>query len=55
MIMAEAGEVGHWWILRELNGRARNAQIAALVELALPTSLPCSPGEGAREVLLLTV
>jgi hypothetical protein len=36
LVMAEAGEVGHWRILRELNNRAGNELIAALVEFALP-------------------
>jgi hypothetical protein len=36
LIMAEAGEVGHWGILRELNGQAGHARIAELVEFALP-------------------
>jgi hypothetical protein len=36
MVMAEAGEVGHWRVLRELNQSARNREVAALVEFALP-------------------
>lgn len=36
MVMAEAGEVGHWRVLRELNQSARNPEVAALVEFALP-------------------
>jgi hypothetical protein len=36
LTMAEAGEVGHWEILRTLNERARNAQVQQLVEWAVP-------------------
>jgi hypothetical protein len=36
LTMAEAGEVGHWAILRKLNERAGNAQVQELVEWALP-------------------
>jgi hypothetical protein len=36
LIMAEAGEVGHWQVLRELNSRAGAGQISELVEFALP-------------------
>ena len=36
LTMAEAGEVGHWEILKTLNERARNAQVRALCEWALP-------------------
>ena len=34
--MAEAGEVGHWRILRTMNERAGNADIAQLAEWAIP-------------------
>lgn len=36
MTMAEAGEVGHWAVLRKLNEQAGEEQIAALTEWALP-------------------
>jgi hypothetical protein len=36
LIMAEAGEVGHWEILGKLNQKAGEAQVRDLVEWALP-------------------
>lgn len=36
MTMAEAGEVGHWAVLGKLNEKAGEAEIAELVEWALP-------------------
>ena len=36
MIMAEAGEVGHWEVLNKLNESAGEDQIRELVEWALP-------------------
>ena len=36
LTMAEAGEVGHWSVLKTLNKNAGNDGIAALVEWALP-------------------
>ena len=36
LTMAEAGEVGHWEILKTLNERARNAQVQELCDWALP-------------------
>ena len=36
LTMAEAGEVGHWSILKTLNETAGHEEIAALVEWALP-------------------
>ncbi len=36
MTMAEAGEVGHWAVLRTLNERAGEGEISELVEWALP-------------------
>jgi hypothetical protein len=36
LTMAEAGEVGHWAVLRELNARAGHAQVQSLVEWAQP-------------------
>jgi hypothetical protein len=36
LTMAEAGEVGHWEVLRTLNDRARNAQLRELCEWAIP-------------------
>ena len=36
LTMAEAGEVGHWDILRALNERARNPQVQELCEWAIP-------------------
>ncbi len=36
MTMAEAGEVGHWEILGELNSKAGEEEIKELVEWALP-------------------
>jgi len=36
LTMAEAGEVGHWSVLKALNGNAGHSAIAELVEWALP-------------------
>jgi len=36
LTMAEAGEVGHWAVLRKLNERAEEGELAQLVEWALP-------------------
>jgi hypothetical protein len=36
MTMAEAGEVGHWAVLRELNESAKESEISELVDWALP-------------------
>ena len=36
LTMAEAGEVGHWSILKTLNETAGDANVATLVEWALP-------------------
>jgi hypothetical protein len=36
LVMAEAGEAGHWAIVRTLNRRAGNAAVGELVEWALP-------------------
>ena len=36
LTMAEAGEVGHWQVLRTLNESARHPQLRALIEWALP-------------------
>ena len=36
LTMAEAGEVGHWEILRTLNEQARNAGVQELVEWGIP-------------------
>jgi hypothetical protein len=36
MTMAEAGEVGHWAVLRKLNEQAGETQISELTEWALP-------------------
>jgi hypothetical protein len=36
MTMAEAGEVGHWAVLRTLNESAGEAEIRELIEWALP-------------------
>lgn len=36
MTMAEAGEVGHWAVLRKLNEQAGEEKIAELTEWALP-------------------
>ena len=36
LTMAEAGEVGHWAVLGELNKKARNADIRQLVTWQLP-------------------
>ena len=36
LMMAEAGEVGHWLVLRKLNERARRDDVQALVDWALP-------------------
>jgi phosphate uptake regulator len=36
LTMAEAGEVGHWEILKTLNERARNAGVRELVDWGIP-------------------
>jgi hypothetical protein len=36
LTMAEAGEVGHWSVLRKLNEQAGDARLRELVEWALP-------------------
>jgi hypothetical protein len=36
LTMAEAGEVGHWEILKTLNQRARNSGVQELVEWGIP-------------------
>ena len=36
LTMAVAGEVGHWAILRTLNEKAANGEVASLTEWALP-------------------
>ena len=36
LTMAEAGEVGHWSVLRKLNERAHRDDVQALVDWALP-------------------
>jgi phosphate uptake regulator len=36
LTMAEAGEVGHWEILKTLNERVRNAGVQELVEWGIP-------------------
>jgi hypothetical protein len=36
MIMAEAGEVGHWAVLRKLNERASEDGLSELIDWALP-------------------
>ncbi len=36
LTMAEAGEVGHWEILKTLNERARNSDVEELVEWGIP-------------------
>ncbi len=36
MIMAEAGEVGHWEVLAKLNETAGESEIGELVEWGLP-------------------
>jgi hypothetical protein len=39
LTMAEAGEVGHWEILKTLNDRARNSELSSLCEWAIPIQL----------------
>jgi len=36
LTMTEAGEVGHWSVVATMNERARNAELQAIVEWALP-------------------
>src|SRR4051794_40173787 len=36
LTMAEAGEVGHWEILKTLNDRARNSELSSLCDWAIP-------------------
>jgi hypothetical protein len=36
LTMAEAGEVGHWSVLQELNKQARHPGVRDLVKLQLP-------------------
>ncbi|MBI5309493.1 MAG: hypothetical protein HZB14_00465 [Actinobacteria bacterium] len=56
LTMAEAGEVGHWEILEQLNQQARNEQLQSLIEWALPiqrrhfeTARSCSLQLAAKE------
>ena len=60
LTMAEAGEVGHWGVLKTLNDRAGSSEIRDLVEWALPiqeshfagvtrTSLALASGEDPNE------
>jgi hypothetical protein len=37
LTMAEAGEVGHWSVLRTLNEQAGDQRLQELIEWALPT------------------
>jgi len=52
LTMAEAGEVGHWSVLKTLNERAGHADIAALVKWALPIQEGHLKGAMAASVLL---
>ena len=52
LTMAEAGEVGHWSVLKTLNEKARHAQIASLVAWALPIQEGHLKGAMAGSVLL---
>ena len=36
LIMAEAGELGHWEVLRTLNERAKEEAVAQLTEFVIP-------------------
>jgi hypothetical protein len=36
LTMAEAAEVGHWAVLREMNAKAGHGQVQSLIEWALP-------------------
>jgi hypothetical protein len=56
MTMAEAGEVGHWEVLSQLNEQAGEASIEQLVGWALPiqerhlaTARECAKGLAAKE------
>ena len=52
LTMAEAGEVGHWSVLKTLNEKARHAQIASLVAWALPIQEGHLKGAMAGSILL---
>jgi len=52
LTMAEAGEVGHWSVLKTLNKSARHADIASLVAWALPIQEGHLKGAMAASVLL---
>ena len=52
LTMAEAGEVGHWSVLKTLNKNAGHADIASLVEWALPIQEGHLKGAMAGSVLL---
>ena len=52
LTMAEAGEVGHWSVLKTLNDRAGHAEIASLVAWALPIQEGHLKGAIAGSVLL---
>ena len=59
LTMAEAGEVGHWGVLQELNKQARHPGVRELVKVQLPiqkrhlkdvlAAQPPARGEGGRE------
>ena len=52
LTMAEAGEVGHWSVLKTLNDSAGHADIASLVAWALPIQEGHLKGAMAGSVLL---
>jgi hypothetical protein len=52
LTMAEAGEVGHWSVLRTLNETAGRSDIAALVAWALPIQEGHLKGAMAASVML---
>jgi len=52
LTMAEAGEVGHWSVLKTLNQTAGRSDIAALVAWALPIQEGHLKGAMAASVML---
>jgi hypothetical protein len=52
LTMAEAGEVGHWSVLRQLSHKASDARIEALVDWALPIQTRHLAGvlDGSRQL-----
>jgi hypothetical protein len=52
LTMAEAGEVGHWSVLKQLSHKANDARVEALVDWALPIQARHLTGvlDGSRQL-----